>query len=546
MTEEQEKEYAEFRIFLLGPEKAGKRSFIKKMLSMPTNSQILGIQAENDLMQNYLSSTLKTQGRGGRSPKKQGNNNLKNSYNGYKTMTYSVDKKNAGKTVAKNQKTANISENKDTKITNTKSSYLSYQSSHKPKREKYQEFPAKMYTINKNKILYKMYYIPPAERLSYDYEPKEEDDSEYEIEKEHKMSLKGIKTDIRTILTTKGSVYDEEKLSKYSMKIINVFLFMFDLSDFYSFKEIIIYYSALSKYFKFSENDSIKSVLIGNKKDKENVRTKQQNIIFENFISKTGMASFEVSNKPYYNFVGFFDDFFYKILYKSLDNVELTKPELDETLNRLLKIKPNFSKSQRSNIVTDFDNPGPIYNTNVYTVNSPKELYNALTNKKTRFVDKIFLNKSGPKIVRPKSSKEALVKQQMEKEKENEQFLFNKLNTFSNSNNNVNFSYNTAGFSFGLVNGKLGLKSERKKLIKEQERKFFEGLGDNNISDFVKQLNREVKDTKYFNDVANRKNELYQNKIKEKRNKNNEIMRHHKHNLDELNKRREKMKEKGK
>ena len=59
-----------------------------------------------------------------------------------------------------------------------------------------EETPGKLYNILKYKIAFKSFYIKEADKLTFDYIPKFEDDSDYEIEKAKKISFRLVKQEI--------------------------------------------------------------------------------------------------------------------------------------------------------------------------------------------------------------------------------------------------------------------------------------------------------------------------------------------------------------
>ena len=58
-------------------------------------------------------------------------------------------------------------------------------------REPVPEYPGKLYCVNLDKIVLKIFCIPKAEKRPPDFIPRDEDE-EYELEKEHNISFDGI------------------------------------------------------------------------------------------------------------------------------------------------------------------------------------------------------------------------------------------------------------------------------------------------------------------------------------------------------------------
>ena len=180
-----EQEYIEYRLFLIGEPEVGKKSFIERVLKMPCTKTLYPEE-----------------------PKK-------------KTKTNPTEQN-----IPKSQSLPDIKATKESK--NEKESKAS---------------PSKLYNLLKYKITIKTFEIYPAYELSFDFEPKFEDDSDYEIEKNHKMSFREMKQQISECLVSKELCIPLKNLNNYRVTLENLFIFIFDLSDYNSFEKIMLYYN---------------------------------------------------------------------------------------------------------------------------------------------------------------------------------------------------------------------------------------------------------------------------------------------------------------
>ena len=117
----------------------------------------------------------------------------------------------------------------------------------------------KIYRMEINSIHISFCPLPNAEPLQYDYEPKdEEEDENYEFEKEYKISIKNMMSEIKGILMRPP---DDTRA-----QIEILFLLCFDLTNFSTFENLVIFFSQINKTFKLIKND-FKLALIGTKLD---------------------------------------------------------------------------------------------------------------------------------------------------------------------------------------------------------------------------------------------------------------------------------------
>ena len=243
-----QKEYIEFRLIILGDSKVGKKSFIERLLNISSTSII----RNKELELQYKKLIYQ----------------LRKKYEKHKKFLENLqplDKKSRKKEEfikRLNDKTSRSSKSlleTESKITETKefnkieeenSFILKVTSDEQYFSKKYvrppiPEHPAKLFNIHKSKIIIKPYYILPPEKIDYDYNP-DIDDSENELDTEFNVSLKGIKSDVKKIILNKRTLIEEEKLKGYKINIYNIFLFLYDMSDFNTFEMISKYNDIIS------------------------------------------------------------------------------------------------------------------------------------------------------------------------------------------------------------------------------------------------------------------------------------------------------------
>ncbi len=553
------KEYIECRIFILGDEKVGKKSFVQKILNLPCTTLIHDIEAEkkyNKLLEQYKSDVeldKKMQeeqqalllSMNNMTKSKKDNNDITTSR---VTSTNTLFRIDDDKTSRKTK--TNIMQNERTNLniatttrnlqgTNNPSSTLigtisgNYQK--KILREPVPEYPAKLYCVDMNKVVIKIFCIPKAEKRPPDFIPRDEDE-EYELEKEHNISFDGIKDDLNNKLSISETCISSEKLLNYNISVFTLFIFLYDMSDFYSFESLILYYSKITKLFNFTDNDNFKFCIIGNKKDKKVLMEAEQNLVFTEFLKNTNLKKFEASTKPFYQFDNFFLDFFFQIfsLFEQTPN-ELNQKlfeneEFKEQFKKIIKSRPNLARAKRGEMYTPDYVPGPEYNINIYSFNSTEEINQIFTDRKSRFNKKIFTNKKGPLLYLDKSEKFSL-----EKEKEKEQGK----NVINMEVKNGVFGKYIKGYSFGISKGNLNLVQKRKELRTQRSNDFYDNLDKNSSTPLYKMPEKKSRDENYFIKALKKKFLYKQNIIQERQLKLLKILDIHNHNLSKIEQEKE-------
>ena len=518
-----EKTYIECRVFILGEKNVGKKSFICRILNLPSTSEIRNLEEEENFKNNIIKLTKKIEEEEKFfiESEKDNKEQLKKSRNDLllkKKKNYNMS--NTVSDMSENNKLFSSNLNIGTenrfkiifppKIENSRIYH----------RPPFPEYPSKLFNIFQTKIVFKPYFISPAEDLPYDYIPKDDEDSDYEFEKEYKLSMKGIKNEIEKIMNLKKTVIDYEKINGYKINIYYFFLLLYDMSNYSSFESIIKYYNNLEKKYNISEDENLITCVIGNKKDKKIQFTEEQNKKINDFISKNNLNNYEISTKPFFNFSKFFVELIKENI-GSLHEYLFKGNNFENELKKLIENKSNFPKAIRSSFFPNVDNPGPDYDLNIYGFNSMKELKEGLINKRTRFTRKIFVNKQGPLISKSKSTKDLL---SFEDKKEKNLLYISQGGILNKP---------ISGYTFGILKGKLNLIKSRKDLYLERNKSLMESIeGDNSLN--LKHSNAKIKNEEYFIEAEKRKNKIQKERINERKLKLDKIAKIHQNNLNKI------------
>ena len=545
------REYIECRLFILGDEKVGKKSFVKKILNLPSTSIIRNKEAEEDynklysqfkeqieqekqwqLQQQELLKIINGENRSKIENDKTSKFASTNSLFKIEEEKRTLSRKpsvNLGKKSDKGNRNTTISNNAQNTQNNTGIINLSSLKSNKIFRPPVPEYPAKLYCVNLNKIVIKIFCIPKAEKRPSDFIPRDEDE-DFVLEKEHNITFEGVRRDINEKLAMKDTVIPQEKLFGFNTSIFTLFVFMYDLSSFYSFESLIIYYSKIAKIYHLGEEENFKACIIGNKIDKKILFEKEQENVFNEFLKNTQLKKFEISTKPYFHFDKFFVDFFIQnfSMFNMNQTDSLSNHKIFEDahfikeLKNLVKNKSNFARSTRTQTSSSLYSPGPEYNINLYSFNSIEEIKEIFSDKKSRYSKKIFANKSGPIL-----SNEKIIKD-----------LINK-----NTDKEINFNipikgglYNKPinGYSFGIINGRYNLVQKRKDLRYKRNIDFQENIDSYSNSPLNKIPLKQSKDKEYFDSALKRKKDIHENMVKERKIKIDKILALHNENLKKI------------
>ena len=524
---ESEKTYIECRILILGEKNVGKKSFINRLINLSSTSIIRNYESEIEFNKNILllSKKIEEEEEFIRETEKEKYRGIRfkndSSTLGNKSLTKKSSVESKDMTYSKENEDKKKDENNNNINAGYKINFLPYKIAkskiyHRPPIP---EFPSKLFNIYKTKMIFKPYFISPAENLLYDSKPKDEDDSDYDFEKENKLTMKGIKNDINKIMEINKTVIELDKLYGYKINIYYIFLFLYDMTDYSSFETLLKYFDRLNTKYEITNRENIISCIIGNKKDRNILFNEKQLKTLNEFINKYKLKHYEISTKPFYSFPKFFAQFIIDNL--SLMHEEFKENNFKEELKKLIINKSNFSKALRSPISLNEKNPGFEYDLNIYSYNSIKEVKEAMMNKKTRFKRKIFVNKQGPIIYNPKNTKEII--------EPDKKFRKNFMNVTSGGILNKPI----IGYTFGITEGKLNLFKSRRDLNRKRNKDIAESL-DRDFTLNIKTDSIKIKPETYFDEASTRKNELLNQRILERQMKLEKIFKIHKDNLDRI------------
>ena len=539
--QEYEKNYIECRFYVIGDRNVGKKSFIDRLLGVPSTSLIRNFEAEKEFNERLYELLVESQ---------QYEDELMNINDNIFNSTV----KEKSNTINNLNKTRNIEKYKFSKTRNNfdvHKKFLDYNPNNieeknskfliksfiktqilnsKYRRPPIPEHPSKLFNINKSKIILKPYYLFPAEELPDYYNPTEEDTSDFVLEGNNKISLKGINRDIYKKINNKKTIIEADKLLGYQISVYNFFIFIYDLSNFSTFENLILYFDKINNKFDITSNeDNCITCIIGNKKDKKITLEKEQENKYNDFIkSNNNVFNYEISTKPFFNFDKFFYDFFFQTLSQYHEKL-FNEYNFKKNFGKIVLNKCTFPKAIREIVDPTKDNPGPAYDLNLYGYNTLKELNEAFTNKRKRFNKKIFSNKQGPIFCKSKSVKDLI-------EKEKNSFM-----PFISQSKGGILNKSPKGYSLGIVKGKLGLIKSRKNMILERNKSLMDTLeGDCTLYKYNQEYNS--KDEEYFDSVKRRKNQIFTNRNKENNTKYEKNLEMNKNNLKALEAKKEEKK----
>ena len=529
-VKESEKTYIECRIFLLGEKNVGKKSFIGRLLNLPSTTIIRNYEAEKDFNKKMEELTKKIE-----EEEAFMNQSKEDRYKSIKNRNESNTLNNSTTQI---KKSSQISESKDSNlkinekekqkiqmIRKINSGYkVNFLPSKIAKSKVYHrppipEFPSKLFNIFKTKMIFKPYFISPAEDILFDSNSKDDEDSDYEFEKEHKLTMKGVKRDINQIMNIKNTMIELDKISGYTIYIYYIFLFLYDTTEYSSFETVIKYFDRLEAKYNITKDDSLIPCIIGNKSDRNSLFNEEQTKTLNEFITKYNIKHYDISTKPFFNFSKFYSQFIIDNLGPKHEFFE--ENNFKDELRKIIENKSTFSKAERTAVTTNDKYPGPEYDLNIYSFNSMKELKEALINKKTRFNKKIYVNKQGPIISNSKSAKE--IANTDNKEKRDVMYI--------ESGGTLNKPI--FGFSFGISKGRLNLVKARRDLNQVRAKNLIESIeGDSSINLRSSTIN--YKSENYLEEASARKSLIQSNRIKERQKKLKKIEKIHHDNLEKI------------
>ena len=400
----------------------------------------------------------------------------------------------------------------------------------------------KIFIVGKIRLEFNFFPIKAAEEkvMTGLNETREEDE---EIKFGNKLiNFKTITEEIRNILTK------EPKDS--SSELNNIFLFIYDLKDFTTFKKLELYYNKLNNYFQI-DNNYIKA-LIGNKADSKISAAKKDKDYFDKFFKNNpGFKYYEISTYNYYNFENFFEMLFSDLL--SSTDEELQKPTFLNRFHLVLHSRPTLSRAERKiHHPNDVPFLGEEDNPDVYAYPEDKaEFRRTFSNmKKGRYGFKIFINKQGP--IFPAVDKQGQDKKHsgflskpgtaLGRDKKGKTAIGFGNWEISNRNKEIReaLQTNVPGYSLGIRGGKYNFRRDRKKKFQERDEELksaFQAHYETSLLE-KKALNKYKKDIDYEENKKERMREIV-DRIQD--NENRHLKDRNKHKLEKENLLKEKI-----
>jgi len=367
-----------------------------------------------------------------------------------------------------------------------------------------------IYKVRMNYFEVKFYPCIEGIPLEYDYESKEDDDDLCEIEKEYKFSLRPLLNEIKEI------VLNPPENPNNQLEFL--FLLCFDLSNYDSYKRLLIYFNQIEKKMKISENSKI--ALIGNKLDKKISISKEEKEEINQFKNKIKANYYEISTMMFFPF----DKFFENLIEDNFKDFPFLTNEEDKNIfHDILMKKNNFSKAERK-IGGDHGISGEIkfkYNKDQYEYPSTIKGLLKIFQDPDKFNKSIFLTKIG--AILPPVKKKVKDKEYSSIRQSNN-ILLSKINIgikINKKNQKVQealeLTSRKPGYTFGFnLNSKsLNLKKQRKALSEARYNALEQFIKDNTTKLYQYKLDKnKVKNDEKRSQIKYEKNreELKQKK----------------------------------
>ena len=399
----------------------------------------------------------------------------------------------------------------------------------------------------KNLMKFKKIFIVGKTRLEFNFFPiksaeekimtglNDARDEDEEVKFGNKLiNFKSIQEEIRNYLI-------KEKKDE-SSDINNLFLFVYDLKNFSTFKKLELYYNKLNDYFKI-DNNYIKA-LLGNKVDSKIVVPKKDKDYLETFLKNNPeLKYYEISTYNYFNFENFFEMLFKDIISPSYE--ELQKPTFLNRFHLVLHSRPTLSRAERKiHKINDVPFLAEGENPDVYAYPEDRaEFRRTFSNmKKGRYGFKIFINKQGP--IFP-----AIDKTSQDKNKHGG-FLSKPGTAFgrdkkaktaigfgnweiNNRNKEIReaLQTNIPGYSLGIRGGKFDFRKERKDKFKEREEELKSAFQEHYARSLLDR--KEVSNNKKDFDYRERKKEILKQIVEKIQDNENRHLQDRKKNIQD-------------
>ena len=392
----------------------------------------------------------------------------------------------------------------------------------------------KIFIVGKTRLEFNFFPIKSAEeKIMTGLNDARDEDEEVKFG-DKLINFKSIQEEIRNYLI-------KEKKDE-SSDINNLFLFVYDLKNFSTFKKLELYYNKLNDYFKI-DNNYIKA-LLGNKLDSKIVVPKNDKNYLETFLKNNPeLKYYEISTYNYFNFENFFEMLFKDIISPSYE--ELQKPTFLNRFHLVLHSRPTLSQAERKiHKINDVPFLAEGENPDVYAYPEDRaEFRRTFSNmKKGRYGFKIFINKQGP--IFP-----AIDKTSQDKNKHGG-FLSKPGTAFgrdkkaktaigfgnweiNNRNKEIReaLQTNIPGYSLGIRGGKFDFRKERKDKFKEREEELKSAFQEHYARSLLDR--KEVSNNKKDFDYRERKKEILKQIVEKMQDNENRHLQDRKKNIQD-------------
>ena len=392
----------------------------------------------------------------------------------------------------------------------------------------------KIFIVGKTRLEFNFFPIKSAEeKIMTGLNDARDEDEEVKFGNQL-INFKSIQEEIRNYLI-------KEKKDE-SSDINNLFLFVYDLKNFSTFKKLELYYNKLNDYFKI-DNNYIKA-LLGNKVDSKIVVPKKDKDYLETFLKNNPeLKYYEISTYNYFNFENFFEMLFKDIISPSYE--ELQKPTFLNRFHLVLHSRPTLSRAERKiHKINDVPFLAEGENPDVYAYPEDRaEFRRTFSNmKKGRYGFKIFINKQGP--IFP-----AIDKTSQDKNKHGG-FLSKPGTAFgrdkkaktaigfgnweiNNRNKEIReaLQTNIPGYSLGIRGGKFDFRKERKDKFKEREEELKSAFQEHYARSLLDR--KEVSNNKKDFDYRERKKEILKQIVEKMQDNENRHLQARKKNIQD-------------
>ena len=392
----------------------------------------------------------------------------------------------------------------------------------------------KIFIVGKTRLEFNFFPIKSAEeKIMTGLNDARDEDEEVKFGNQL-INFKSIQEEIRNYLI-------KEKKDE-SSDINNLFLFVYDLKNFSTFKKLELYYNKLNDYFKI-DNNYIKA-LLGNKLDSKIVVPKNDKNYLETFLKNNPeLKYYEISTYNYFNFENFFEMLFKDIISPSYE--ELQKPTFLNRFHLVLHSRPTLSRAERKiHKINDVPFLAEGENPDVYAYPEDRaEFRRTFSNmKKGRYGFKIFINKQGP--IFP-----AIDKTSQDKNKHGG-FLSKPGTAFgrdkkaktaigfgnweiNNRNKEIReaLQTNMPGYSLGIRGGKFDFRKERKDKFKEREEELKSAFQEHYARSLLDR--KEVSNNKKDFDYRERKKEILKQIVEKMQDNENRHLQDRKKNIQD-------------